>query len=225
VVVSGIPAAATGRLDQLVLSSSGYVTRLAGTTDSGAVTLDNRTGAVPLTADMESMRICDMLVKSTGIAAADIRDRRPWARGFNFAAADPNTADPTINAAAFANPYPSGNYLKVRVECGAGNMLIVALLNAGFYVNTASTTLRVGVAYDGALDTFRVPQRGIGTLTTEVPFFWIGGPAAGSHLIEIQMKNDGGNTLKFASAGGFGATPSYFMVEERLKQSAYNGIV
>lgn len=77
-VLAGIPAAAASnfRLDQLVVDSTGVVSRLAGTQGT-TVTLDNRTGAASIPAG--SMLLWDLLVTSTGVTSANSWDRRTWA--------------------------------------------------------------------------------------------------------------------------------------------------
>lgn len=79
------------RIDQIILrwndtsipTGSGNVPTLevlTGTATSGA-TLDNRTGAAALPNDC--LRLADLLIptSSTSVTTANIRDRRPWARG------------------------------------------------------------------------------------------------------------------------------------------------
>lgn len=79
------------RIDQIILrvydtahdasgQSIAAIERLTGTATSGA-TLDNRTGVAALPAT--AMRLADILVPaaSTTVTAANIRDRRTWARG------------------------------------------------------------------------------------------------------------------------------------------------
>jgi hypothetical protein len=79
--MSGIPAASASnfRIDSIVVSSAGVVSRLQGT-QSTTTTMANRTGAATIPAG--SMLLYDLLIASTGVSA--IRDRRPWAAGVNY---------------------------------------------------------------------------------------------------------------------------------------------
>src|SRR4051795_6181621 len=86
------------RVDQIILrhndssipTGAGNVPTLevlTGTATAGA-TLDNRTGAPALPNDC--LRLADILVPatSTSVVTANIRDRRPWARGFYYPLVD-----------------------------------------------------------------------------------------------------------------------------------------
>lgn len=79
--ISGIPATAAGvqRLDQIVISSAGVLSRIQGTPNA-ATTLNNRTGVAAIPAG--SLLLYDLLVTSAGVLAANVRDRRSWAKGF-----------------------------------------------------------------------------------------------------------------------------------------------
>lgn len=92
---------------------------LSGAATAGA-TLDNRAGAVALPAD--HLRIADVLVPagSSAVTAGNVRDRRPWARGFHQ----------RLVAASSDIAIPSGGGVGIfgtRAECTPNNAVQVGI--------------------------------------------------------------------------------------------------
>lgn len=114
------------RLDQVILvvndssvsgaSNTPELKVLAGTATSGA-TLDNRNGAASLPSN--AIRLADILVAAadTSITTAEIRDRRPRARGFK--STDSKTADTNWQSSG-------GDMLSVTGEFSGAPVLVIA---------------------------------------------------------------------------------------------------
>ena len=131
------------RIDQVVLrvfdssvtgvSDTPTLATLAGTATAGA-TLDNRNGAAAL--PNSAIRLADILVpalQSGVISAANIRDRRPWARGYNYSAQGSGGGNYTTTSTSLVT-LASGGY-DGRFEKGSGSMFVVEMdlhsLNVG----------------------------------------------------------------------------------------------
>lgn len=99
------------RVDQVVITSAGVISVLAGTATSGA-TLANRTGAASVPSG--SLRLADILVanSASSVSNSSIRDRRPWARGAFFERQNTGASLVTSTTTAVEN-----TSLKTRVEC------------------------------------------------------------------------------------------------------------
>lgn len=217
------------RIDQVVLevldnvhdASGGNLARvrvIAGTPSPGA-TLDNRTGAAALPGSC--VRLADVLVGAgvTSIVTANIRDRRPWARGV-FNTVNRVSADYTTTGISYA--IVDSTNLNVRVEC-TGSPLRVAL-HARVDNSGAFNTL-VHPRVDGAIPA----ELGSGGDTiggSTGAAWWVGStfgtiitPAAGSHLISLYWRVTGGTgTLRASSTNGM-----VFSIEEVVRQNASNG--
>lgn len=151
---------------------------LAGTATAGA-TLDNRTNAAALPAD--AIRLADILVPaaSTAVTNANIRDRRPWARGARWSA--------NYTAGSFAPGATFGTIAAAfgpRIECAGGEMM----LTCGLTYNAAATArvLSVRVTVDGTAVAQRdmtAPVSGYASINLNEPYT----PAAGSHVFAFQV--------------------------------------
>lgn len=137
------------RIDQILLryndssipTGAGDVPTLevaTGTATAGA-TLDNRTGAATPTGSF--VRLADILVPaaSTSVVTANIRDRRPWARGALFSqigngAGSYSTASTSLVAVA------SGAY-DFRIECTGVPMELVIQGSVSNSIAGSGTTL------------------------------------------------------------------------------------
>jgi hypothetical protein len=225
------------RVDQIILrwndtsipTGAGNVPTLevlTGTATAGA-TLDNRTGATALPNDC--LRLADILVPatSTSVTTANIRDRRPWARGYYRRLLD-NGGDYTgLVSTSFTAV--STTRLRQRVECAGGIVRVTfrCRLDIG---STAGNSMSLVPLVDGA-----IPTADVGT-TGDVGFFGIQAGtgfadgrtwsydltlAAGSHLIDVAYKVAGSTptlTIRASAAEIF-----QFVVEEIVRQSSDNG--
>lgn len=211
-VTIGTAHATLPRLDQIVLSSAGAVSVVAGTATSGA-TLDNRTGAAALPSN--SIRLADVLVGAamTNIPAANIRDRRPWATGaFAIGTSSPNTSSTSATGASI-----DATNAKHRVEV-SGNWPVRVKQIVNFYVQGTLQALIWGLKVNGSatqVDYQTPPQTNYyqkGNWET------ILNPAAGSHLYESIVQNATNTTQTFF----WGYLPQIFTVEELVGHASAN---
>lgn len=213
-----VPVAATGRLDQVVIDSSGTLSVLAGTVDSGVPTLDNRNGAA--TVPPGSQVLFDLLVTSGGVTAVNSRDRRPWARGFYDTLQFINEAgDFTSNSAGWT--VIDAVRLALRCEFSGNNPVRVKL--QGFYTSGGFMELRLWPSVYEAGSAFRDggPVRFEHEIVNPTP-------PAGSSLIVPQWHSLGGAMALKKSGGADGGGSNYrlvFEVEEIIRQHANNGVV
>lgn len=221
-ILSGIPAASASnfRLDQAVEDSAGVVTRLAGTQGT-TVTINNRTGAAAVPSGSQLLH--DLLVTSSGVLVANVRDRRPNARGgfttpiirtSNAAAGvDYTTSLPTNVAIDATN-------LSVRMEC-VGRPVRARLIGSTQNDTAAATDFFVlfidGVATytDGFIDAIATANY-VNPFTME----WTFTPAAGSHLFQPGWRAGAGTALLIARA----TSPLTFYVEEITRDTFNNGV-
>lgn len=210
------------RIDQIVLrfndttipTGSGNVPTLeclAGTATVGA-TLDNRTGAAALPSDC--LRLADILVptSSTTVTTANIRDRRPWARGA-FAVGTYTGANLTTSSGSSAL---TNSALQFRLELGANSVLVTA--RGRLTTTTGGAAINVVAGATGTSPQYNhfVPS----IISAEhVVFDGITAPGAGSHLWRMEWNAiTGGNTQTFD--GAFGVQ---FTVREIVAQNTNNG--
>lgn len=215
-VLGSIPAASASnfRLDQVVVSSAGTVSRLAGTQGT-TVTLANRTGVAAIPAG--SMLLHDILVTSGGVLAANVRDRRSWARGafyrFVRAAANYTTASTTLVEIDTTNA-------RARIEC-TGVPVRIALWGSG--ASSAAATLQYGLFMDGAgIDSTTDLGRFTSTAANQTgpaAYVYVAAPAAGSHLFSPTFATSAGTLTVLGTA----ANPLTFVIEELVRQNANNG--
>lgn len=214
------------RIDQAILTvndtTSGgdatdtpSVTILGGTATSGA-TLDNRTGATALPTG--AIRLADILMPaaSTTIATANIRDRRPWARGFNRmilgGATLYTTASATMALISSANLTP-------RVECSGAAMLVqfATVLS----LDTVTTGGNIELWMDGAKVSGTTTYSWVDPTAAapqSVTYTWLFTPAAGSHLIGPAFNASAGFTFRVGS----GTVPSSLLIQEVARQNSDN---
>lgn len=212
-VLGGIPAAVNNRLDQIVCSSAGVISRLAGTSDLAGNTLANRTGNAAIPAG--SQLLYDILVTSGGVLAANVRDRRPWARGFfkntTIGAQTRNGASPAVQLIVGT---------RFRVEC-TGKPLRFELSGL-VTINALWTAFRLyvdGVQAAGVQSDQYASSNG-GNVSNGPLFDLTYTPPAGSHLFEIQNSNGGG-----ATSTAIGANGLQWTIEELIRQNADNGTI
>lgn len=206
--ISAIPAAANNRLDQIVIdAATGTISRLAGTSDLAGNTLANRAGAATIPAG--SMLLHDILVTSGGVLVGNVRDRRPWARGYLKNVA---IAAQTRNSLSPTNQLIVGT--RCRAEC-TGNPIEFILSGLGA-VNATWTALRLFV--DGAQVGPDQYISNNGSAQNNGPMFeWMYSPASGSHLFEIQTSNGGGSA-------SYSITAAQWTIIEHVRQNADNGL-
>lgn len=156
-----------------------------GTATAGA-TLDNRTGAAALPTD--SLRLADILVPaaSSSVVTANIRDRRPWARGVQFIDRQ-NSGVAYSTASTSTAALESARYGK-RLEISTG--WIEATLSFG---NISSTGANQSIAFDLYMDSAAVQRRFFTTTTASTAYGgvvnWLLPLAAGSHVMDLQWQN------------------------------------
>lgn len=223
------------RIDQVILryndssipTGSGNTPTLAvltGTATAGA-TLANRTGAVALGND--AMRICDALVPAaaTTITNANIRDRRPWARGVfgrqNVASGGTYTTTSGTNTAIDATN------LSMRLECSGvpikfhiqGAAAISAVSQAGYLVPFIdSGQFDVSFVYEFAEGSSEI--NGFEGFGAE----WIATPTAGSHLFQPAFSVSGAGAATF-SVSKTATDGLLFTVEEIVRQNTVNNVL
>lgn len=237
--VSGIPANSSGfpRIDQVIArildhthDNSGLrkwrLEYVAGTGTSGA-TLDNRTGAVSdVGLGNNWLRLADALIPNGAVSvlAANIRDRRPWARGAL------NSITRNANAAAGSNYSTTSGALVAmdatnlnpRIEC-SGNPLRVefhfmysssSAASYGFLQPRMDGNVFDGGALSGLLWVASVAAGHDGPMMQ-----WLTTPAAGSHLFAPYFATEAAKTFTVYAAA---ATPFQMVVEELVRQNANN---
>jgi hypothetical protein len=213
--------------DSSIPTGSGNVPTLevaTGTATAGA-TLDNRTGAATPTGDF--LRLADILVPatSTSVVTANIRDRRPWARGAYSRIVDTGgDYAGVVNATVLAL---STTRLRMRVECSGTTLRVIARVR---HTLPATVGAEAGFAplVDGTVPTEVSNANGIqsSTLTQNVAtaydtgahWAWDIVPAAGSHLIDLGLRSPSGSTVHATAQ-----LPLAFIVEEIVRQQANNG--
>lgn len=189
---------------------------LLGTATSGA-TLDNRTGAAALPSSC--IRLADVLVPAaaTTVTTANIRDRRPWARGAYFRATR-SAADYTTGSASFV-PIDSTNLLP-RIEC-SGNPLKIMLLSQWTHSVGSGTVIltpwidsaAAGVGTNGLTRT----QQSVAVADILAATFDVV-PSAGSHTVGVAYATSAATLTLNASA-----TRSLIMtIEEIVRPNASN---
>lgn len=223
-----VPAATLDRLDQVVVDTAGNITRQPGTTDSATNTLGNRGGADDAGINAGKLRLADVLVTSTGVAAGNIRDRRPWALGAftqisrtqnASGGSDYNTTSTTLLEIDTTN-------LSARIEC-TGNPIRLTLACMS-HETTGGFSTRTWLAMDGgAIDGYPTspatsagnPSQSNWDYHTQLSRVIV--PPAGSHRFAPMFAADsgGGTTVLKASA----TNPLDFTVEEIMRPNANNG--
>lgn len=195
---------------------------LQGTPTSGA-TLDNRSGAAALPNDV--LRLADVLVPaaSSSVTNANIRDRRPWARGAhrrivrqaNAAGAnDYTTAGTTLASIDATNLRPrlelAGNPVRLTLMARLSHGTVGAGVHMAPRDNGAAPPGATGDVFTFLRDT------NSSDLTVAWAFDW--SPVAGSHLLEWAWRTTAGTASLFARS----THPAILTVEELALQDADN---
>jgi len=213
------------RIDQIVLryndstipTGTGNVPTLevvTGTATGGA-TLDNRTGAASLPNDC--MRLADILVPaaSSSVVTANIRDRRPWARGAAYFAKGNNSGNFGTTGTTTGS-FAAGAF-DARIECSG------APLDFDFNGMAAHTVANGQVVMDLYVDA-------VATYRMQVQMPTANGPAAlaaattlslaaGSHVLALQwMIVSAGTGTVFNS----GTSVPVVRYREAVRQNANN---
>jgi hypothetical protein len=142
------------RIDQIILTIKDSTDAASGTdvptlsvltgTASAGATLDNRTGAAAL--PNSAIRLADILVptSSSTVTTANIRDRRPWARGAFATASGDGSSAMTVTGTTFG---VLTSLSDVRIECSGVPLEIIAMgtignntSGTGSYVETVDFT-------------------------------------------------------------------------------------
>lgn len=217
--LSGIAAASANyRLDQVVVSDGGALSLLAGSgtfaAASDAAALDARTSAASLAANQ--LRLFDIAVGTSGVTAARVRDRRPWARGAFFRAE--GTAGYNTTSTNYVEM--DATLLKPRIECSGAPVRL--LFSIPRWYNSAANTQFIAFARDGA----QVGVEGVTTLAATSTPGWAtiqhtDVPPAGSHTYSILWKTGGGTATINSWNGGL---PLQLLVEELVRQNYSNGV-
>lgn len=229
-IAVGASDATNPRLDQLVLQwndssipagvggDTPTLRVVAGVPTAGA-TLDTRNGAAALPAD--AVRLADILVPaaSTSVVTANIRDRRPWARGL-YQRQTVTTGDVSTTSTVYAAISPS-----LRVECSGAPLRITARVGLRHSVGSAFVLLIPhvdGVTVDG-ITTAAFWQRimaSVASTTAKVVESHDSIPAAGSHLVELGMATVTAGTMTANASNA--SNPTILTVEELVRQTADN---
>ncbi len=215
------------RIDQVVLevldathdggASNTVRTRIVDGTATAGATLDNRNGSAAL--PNNALRLADVLIPAAAgtVLAANIRDRRLWARGayrlIDRTSASYTTASGTVALIDSTNLNP-------RFEC-SGNPMVMTL-SAELSHSSASGTINLWPWVDSAqiaghsnprLWTAPVASGGIVLLAR-----WTLTPSAGSHLLGWAWSTSGATATLNADA----TKPLQYEVEELVRPNADN---
>lgn len=187
---------------------------IAGVPTAGA-TLDNRSGAAALPNDC--VRLADILVPaaSVTVVTANIRDRRPWARGA-YRRIAVVAGDYTVNNTAYAADLDATN-LKPRVECSGAPL---RLKMEGMTFN-AATGDRVALKFreDGVNDVLPDASLPRSTAFNQTCTYLVDHlPAAGSHTYPVWAFSSAVGGVVRANA----VLPFQITVEEVIRQNADN---
>lgn len=214
-VLSGIPVAVNNRIDQIVITSAGVVSRLQGTTDVAGNTLaaNPQAGGGRAVVPAGSKLLHDIEVTSSGVLAVNCRDRRSWARGA-LSRKTRTAGNVTTLSTALVAISPAD--LSTRVEC-SGRPLRIRLTGIAF-VSTSGVGFLFGCLLDGAaID--GTGDIGQAIYIEAAPLDYTTIPAPGSHVIVPTWRTSAGYTLTLLATAG---SPAQLIVEE-LRPSASNG--
>lgn len=224
------PSSTQARLDQIIArvwdheaDASGQrkwrLEVLEGGAASGA-TLDNRNGAAAL--PDSAVRLADVLVpqSATGLVATDIRDRRPWARGFLAL----RVADGSANFQTTSTSYVDiSSQFPIRVECSGKPVELIFWAPAVSHsASNGRGDMRFtidGVAVDPPMTVLGTERATAGNLDVSI-LHGILVPSAASHVFNVQYTVIDAGTLTVWN--NFGKQPQ-FIVRELLQPLADNG--
>lgn len=217
------------RIDQVILrvgdsddlGSAGDVPaieKLTGAATAGA-TLDNRNGATALPNDC--LRLADVLVPAaaTSLLAANIRDRRTWARGAYFRVQPPTGANYTTTSSSPAD-LDATNFPKRLELSGAPVEFALVVPRAS---HSAAAYIALGLAVDGSLTVEQGTDSFLGEGTAGA-FFpsalrWAPTPAAGSHIFNPRWSTEAATATVDRSVVG---RAPIFTGREDVRQNATN---
>jgi hypothetical protein len=185
---------------------------LAGTATAGA-TLDNRTGAAALPNDC--LRLADILVPatSTSVTTANIRDRRPWARG-----AFRNVLETSGDIAALsAGTYGSLLASTFRLECSGAPVTVAPFVQQSNSTAVAKTIF-LGVVIDGVVVGEATVTHAAAATSLVLNGPWTLPVAAGSHVFDLQAKVSAGSSTILRNA----TNPVRMLVREDVRPLADN---
>lgn len=242
-IAVGASDATNPRLDQLVLQYNdtsipagvgGDVPTLrvvAGTPTAGC-TLDTRNGAAALPAD--AVRLADILVPaaSTSVVTANIRDRRPWARGvfqkYALTSGDVTTTSAsfaTIAAALSGRVELSGVPVRLAIRgsfkhtVASAAVLIAPRIDSALPDNASNNVMWQRVMHPTAANNLKVTEDHIATVAAPNNGAGQASAASGSHTVDAVMAVSTAGTL---TASGVAGVPVHFTVEELVRQTADN---
>lgn len=190
------------RLDQLVLTindqthggapnNTPTLSWLTGTPNAGT-TLDTRTGAAGV--GLNQIRLADVLVPAatTSMTTANIRDRRPWARGAFYYVESDGSGNLTV-ASGSSQSLSSKGLGTPRIELSGGPVEVY--ISGVLTNNTAATNTIIQIFMDNALQTYGVqgiPTAGFGG---HLVLRDVLQPAAGSHVFDVRFSGSTGGTV------------------------------
>lgn len=190
--------------------------------ESAGVTLDNRTGAAALPANC--LLLADVITRPgmTVYPAADIRDRRPWARGAYWrtvrTSGAAGTDDYTTTSAAGGDVDQTN--LRPRLECSGAPLRMI--LRAGVANLTPGNAVRLGLGIDGVLQG-GWPYHADQPSAQNIPggFVFDALPAPGSHFIGPVWAVPNGGTGRLLARASVPFLVE-LTIEEIVRQNASN---
>jgi hypothetical protein len=213
------------RIDQLLLryndsaipTGSGNLPTLevlTGTATSGA-TLDNRTGAAALPSDC--VRLADILVPaaSSSVTTANIRDRRPWARGASYIAT--GTASGSFTTTSTTPVQLAAGLFDARIE-GSGVPIDITI-SANLQHSVANGQVQIFLAQNGATVRGTVGQSPTANSASQQTTVFSFVPAAGSSLYTFTWNIVTAGTGTMLNTSTFIPVVTY---RERVGQNASN---
>jgi hypothetical protein len=191
-------------------------------TATGAASLDTRAGAAALPSDCQ--RIADVLIptSSTSVVTANIRDRRPMARGqYNLIVRTQNAAaGSNYTTTATSAALMDSTNLQPRIECTA--VPLTVRFRGVDQITGVPGILSYQLWVDGAkaTSTRTAPHRieASASSPNAVDTEWSTTPAAGSHLIGLAWSVNAGTGLVSANA----TDVLTFEVIEMVRQNTSN---
>jgi hypothetical protein len=215
-----MPATGLGRLDQVVVDSTGTLRVVSGS-EVASVTLDTRTGAASLPTGV--LRLGDVLTAqgSGGIVNSTfLRDRRPWARGALAAGVGSGGGDTTTVSGSYV---ATGSGLSdFRIECSGAPLELVFTGSGGN--NTAGSGSIFGIV-DLTSGSIEVGRQEVVAATGGhwYPFTvrLIISPTPGSRLYSPRFAVVSGTAVL---KNGNGQVAPKFQIRELLAPNANNGL-
>jgi hypothetical protein len=183
-------------------------------TATGGATLDNRSGAIPVTGSV--LLLGDVLVPaaSSSVITANIRDRRAWARGANYFY-ERVSGDYASAAGALADI--DATNMKRRIECSGAP--IVVTLDGAIFPAGGPIAISMRLDIDGTV--FRdKPRHAVASQYVAGTWVWtLPSIAAGSHLFTMRWSNGSGVAMSMIASG---TNYTNFSIAEQVRQNADN---